>query len=139
MSKIKMSLFVPIVYHLALVIAMCTLPGKSTMGVTVMELMFGIVVTPMFFAVLSMCHAILHDGKVYDYIYYCLGFLGIIGLIRVVAYVIFGSMAGFLFALGLWVVSIGVYALWATLFALTDRMMKKRPAHKSAKAPKKKN
>ena len=134
MDKIKKSLFIPVMYHLALIITLCILQSKpSSAIITTIELLFGAIVTPMFYAVASIVHAILHEGKVYDYIYYSLAGLGIIGLIRLVAFCVFAGEAiimGVLLALGVFAVSVGIYALWACLFALTDRMMKKRPTRK---------
>lgn len=96
------------------------------------EFVVGAVVTPMLFAVVSVIHAIVHESKVYDYIYYCLGFLGIIALLRLAAYF---AIAGInvqiaTVAAVVAVLSIFIFVVWDFLFAVTDHFMKKGPRKK---------
>lgn len=129
MDKIKKFLAIPLCYHIGLFVAFAIFNGSaSSMMLITVDLLLGLVVTPVFFAVLSIMHAIVHEGKVYDYIYNCLAYLAVIGVLRVILYFVFnGGSIGILLALAALVVSVGVFTLWDCIFALTDRMMKKRP------------
>lgn len=129
MDKIKKFLTIPLFWHLGLFIAYAFLKSTSTatMLITV-DIMFALVVTPVYLAILSVIHAVIHEAKVYDYIYLCLGMLFATSLVRAAAYFIFdGGNVSLLLAGGILVVSVGVFTLWDCIFALTDRMMKKRP------------
>ena len=146
MSKLKKLLIVPIVYHVAILgvllyMSMNYDPKLNVVAPLILDWMLGAIVTPMFFAVISIIHAIVHEGKVYDYIYNCLAYLGIIGLLRCAVYFFIDGITGAtLGAAGaILAVSVGVYVLWAALFTLTDHMMKKRPKKRvSQKSNKKK-
>lgn len=132
MDKIRKFLSVPLFYHAGLLIAFAVLHNKATgMGIMTIELLLGVIITPVLLAVLSVAHAIAHEGKVYDYIYSALTVLLATGVVRGVCYFAFdGGKVGLLLALGALVVSVGVFTLWDCLFALTDRIMKKRPNKK---------
>lgn len=132
MDKIRKFLALPLFYHGGLLVAFAILNSTATgMSVMTMELLLGVIVTPVLLAVLSVAHAIAHEGKVYDYIYSALTVLLVISVVRGVVYYVFdGGMVGLLLAAGALVVSVGVFTLWDCLFALTDRMMKKKPGKK---------
>ena len=132
MDKIKKFLAIPLACHVALFIALAVLHTNAlAMMLITFDLLLGALVTPMYFAVLSMAHAIVHDGKVYDYIYACLIYLAVIGVARgLVYFVCGGALTGVAAAAGCLVISVGVFTLWDCLFALTDRMMKKKPGKK---------
>lgn len=137
MDKLKKSLIIPAIYHAAVFIAMIYFRFTKDIELNIVFALVldfaGVVVGPMFYAVVSIAHAILHDGKVYDYLYHCLGYIGGIGVVRIILYpllmgtslIIVGAAASF--------VSLGVFVIWDCLFALTDRMMKKRPGRKRQK------
>ncbi len=129
MDKIKKFLSIPVAYHVALFITLAILhTSASSIMVMTTDLLLGAIVTPMFMAVLSMAHAIVHEGKVYDYIYTCLIYLIIVGVLRGVVYFLCGGGVPGLAAAGVCLVaSVGVFTIWDCLFALSDRMMKKRP------------
>lgn len=132
MDKIRKFLSIPLFYHAGLLIAFAILNNTAAgMGVMTVELLLGVIVTPVLLAVLSVAHAIVHEGKVYDYIYGALTVLVVTGIVRGVVYFAFdGGKVGLYLALGAFVVSVGVFTLWDCLFALTDRIMKKRPNNK---------
>lgn len=129
MDKIKKFLLLPVAYHVALFITLAILnENMGAMIILPLDLVSGAVVTPMFMAVLSIAHAIVHDGKVYDYIYICLIYLAVIGAIRALVYFLCGGGMPGLAAAGVClVISVGVFTIWDCLFALTDHMLKKRP------------
>lgn len=132
MDKIKKFTALPLCYHALLFVAFA-LFNKNSAGwsLIVVDLLMGLIVTPVLLAVLSIAHAIVHEGKVYDYLYSCLGVLAITAVLRGVLYFVFrGGLAGLALAAGTLVVSVGVFAIWDCIFALTDRMMKKRPGKK---------
>lgn len=132
MDKIKKFLAIPLCWHLGVFVAYAFLKSSSTaMMLITVDLMLGLVATPVYLAVLSIIHAVIHEAKVYDYIYSCLGVLFATGLVRGAAYLIFGGgSVSLLLAGGVLVVSVGVFTLWDCIFALTDRMMKKRPGRR---------
>ncbi len=125
----KKFLALPLCYHIGLFIAFIILNKSATgMSLVMIDLLLGLIVTPVFLAVLSVAHAIVHEAKVYDYIYTCLGVLLVVGVLRGIVYFAFqGGETGMLLAVGTLVVSVGVFTIWDCIFALTDRMMKKRP------------
>ncbi len=125
----KKFLALPLCYHIGLFIAFIMLSKSATgMSLVMIDVLLGLVVTPVFLAVLSIAHAIVHEAKVYDYIYNCLAILLIIGVLRGVVYFVFqGGDAGMMLSVGTLVISVGVFTIWDCIFALTDRMMKKRP------------
>ncbi|MBR5536204.1 MAG: hypothetical protein IKU60_06120 [Clostridia bacterium] len=132
MDKIKRFLTLPLFWHGGLLIAFAVLNGKAAgMSLITVDVLSGLIVTPVFMAVLSVAHAIVHEGKVYDYIYSALTILVATGIMRTVVYSAFGGgKAGLLLALGVMVISVGVFTLWDCIFALTDRIMKRKPNHK---------
>lgn len=134
MKKQNKLLYIPLCYHLALFITMLILQltKSNALGFIVLLEMCGIVVSPVYYAVWSICHAIVNEGKVFDYFNKNMISLAIIGGIRIVFYLVFAPKS-ILFALGALAVSLGVYSMWSALFALTDKMMKKRPGRRNKK------
>lgn len=131
MDKIKKFLIVPVIYHVVLlaVLAVLYFSGSAAVAtVLTVELLLGGIATPAFFALLSVIHAVFHDAKVYDYIYKCLAYLAVIGLLRLVVYAVLGGgNVGVMASLACIAVSVGVFTLWDCLFAIVDKLMKKRP------------
>ena len=129
MDKLKKFLFLPLCYHIGLFVAFAILNKSATgMSLITVDLLLGLIVTPVLLAVLSIAHAIVHEGKVYDYIYGALMVLIITGVLRGVVYFVFqGGKVGLMLAAVTLGVSVGVFTIWDCIFALTDRMMKKRP------------
>lgn len=132
MDKLKKFTALPLCWHIGLFIAFAILNQKGAgMSLIMVDLLLGIIVTPVFLSVLSVVHAIVHEGKVYDYIYVCLMVLLVTGILRGVLYFAFnGGMPGLTLAAGALGVSVGVFTIWACIFALTDRVMKKKPKRK---------
>ncbi len=131
MKKRTKLLYIPLCYHLALFITMLILQlmKSNAIGFIVLLELCGVVISPVFYAVVEMAHAIMDEGKVFDYFNKCLLYLGAIGVLRVVFYLLFAKNA-VLFSLGALAVSIGIFSMWSALFALTDKMMKKRPGRR---------
>lgn len=133
MDKLKKLLIAPVVYHVIVFIAMFFLADTNYgMGIVLADVC-GVLIAPMFMAIVSMIHAVIHDGKVYDYIYNCLIYLLLIGVIRIGVYFVLGEVIAVMFAAACIFVAIGVFAIWACLFAFTDRFMKKSPNKKNKK------
>ena len=132
MDKLKKFTALPLCYHALLFVAFALFNKSLTAAnLIVVDLLLGLIVTPVLLAVLSIAHAIVHEGKVYDYLYSCLGVLAITGVLRGILYFVFqGGKVGLALAAGVLVVSVGVFTIWDCIFALTDRMMKKRPGRK---------
>lgn len=137
MDKLKKLLFIPLLYHLVIFVLMIALSFTPDRNLNIVRVMLfdmcGVLVMPMFMAVISIIHAILHESKVYDYIYYCLGFLLIIGVARLVIYPLIMDKSMIVVAAGALFVSLGVFVIWDCLFALTDRLMKKSPKRRADK------
>lgn len=132
MDKLKKLLVLPVVYHIVVLAVMMYMNVTRNNAVTTAFLMdmCGVIVWPVFMALVSLMHAIIHEGKVYDYIYVCLINILIIGIARCGVYA-FESMNILLVAAACFVVMLAIYVLWATLFAFTDRFMKKKPGKKN--------
>lgn len=137
MSKLQKSLVIPAIYHAIVfaVMAFFSFSKDLELNIVVTLLMdfAGCIVTPMFFAVASMAHAILHDGKVYDYIYNILIQLGIISAMRIVLYPVLMGKSLLLVGVIASFASLGIFVVWDCIFALTDHMMKKRPRNRNRK------
>ncbi len=131
MDKIKKLLVIPVIYHVVLLVVLAALYFSNSpvvANVLTVELMLGAVATPALFALLSVIHAVFHEAKVYDYIYKCLIYLLVIGVLRLVVYVALnGGRIGAIASAVCILVSIGVFTLWDCLFAIVDKFMKKRP------------
>lgn len=137
MDKLKKSLIIPAIYHAAVFIAMIYFRFTKDVELNIVFTLIldfaGVLVGSMFYAVASIAHAILHDGKVYDYLYYCLGYILGIGVVRIILYPLLMGTSLIVVAAAASFVSLGVFVIWDCLFALTDRMMKKRPRRKKQK------
>lgn len=134
-DKIKKFLIIPVVYHMVIFIAMVCLSMMKDVNLNIVALwladMGGCIVWAMFFAVMSIVHAILHEAKVYDYLYICLAMIFVIGMVRVIVYKIAVGTGALLIAAGLGAATLGIFVVWDCLFAVTDHMMKKRPGRKN--------
>lgn len=128
MEKIKKFMCLPIAYHVALFITMAALNimKSGAMGFIFLFEICGVIISPVFYAVLSMCNAVLYGGKVYDLFSKGTIYLLVIGAVRVVCYALLAPNT-VPFAVGSAVVAIAIFFLWSALFALTDKMLKKRP------------
>lgn len=137
MDKLKKFLIIPVLYHVAIFVAMICFAATKDANLNIVGAVVadfaGCVIWAVFFAVMSIIHAILHEGKVYDYLYYCLGFIAIIAAVRAVVYRVTMGSTLLLVALTAGAVMFGIFIVWDCLFALTDHMMKKRPANKRRK------
>lgn len=135
MDKLKRLLALPVLYHVAIFVAMVcfslTKDADLNMVVALMLDFAGVLIGAMFLAVISIIHAILHDGKVYDYLYYCLAIVFIVGIMRVVVYKLAIGTSACLIGAGAGVATLGIFVIWDCLFAFTDHMMKKRTGRKN--------
>ena len=131
MDKLKKFLLIPVVFHVAIFATMIYMivTKNNALGTFMLLDLCGVVISPVFYAVMSMIHAVIHEGKVYDYIYHCLIYLVLIGLVRVAIYWASAPTTA-LVAAACILVSIGIFTLWDIIFAFTDHMMKKGPKRK---------
>ena len=127
MKKLEKVLLLPTLCHVALFLAIIIMElCKNSFGgfVALIELC-GVIVTPMLYAVVSVANAILYDGKVSEYFVKCVLYLLGIGVVRILVYALLAPSTLILPVGGL-IVSVAVYCLWESLFALTDKMMRKK-------------
>lgn len=134
MDKIKKFLYIPIAYHLALFVTMAflTVMKSTALGFIFLLELSGVIISPVFYAVLSMCNAVINGDRVYDLFKISAAYLLVIGVMRIVFYFVFARGA-VLFSIAASIVALAVFCLWIALFSLTDKMMKKRPKRKYRK------
>ncbi len=127
MDKLRKMLYIPVACHSALFIGMVIVAAmKINPSVFVLLDWCGVLLSPIFLSVLSVAHAIVHEGKVSDYLKDSLICLLAISTVRVVLYSIFafGVMP---VAAACALISFGVFLIWDGVFMITDNVMKKRP------------
>ena len=127
----KKYLNLPLAYHGALFLAMLILQlmQNNVLSIVVLLELCGIIISPVFMAVLAMINAIVNEEKVHVMFSGGIVRLFVIGMVRVLIYFIFAKST-ILFALGAMVVSVALFCLWEAIFAITDKLMKKRPGRK---------
>ena len=127
-EKTRRLLYLPLAYHAAILLALAftTLrqSSASVMLFLVLDLA-GVLISPMFMSLMSIAHAILHDGKVYDYLKQGTLYLLVIGALRVLLY-FFLARGRLSFAFACLIASIAIFYLWDAIFAISDNLMKKR-------------
>lgn len=130
MDKIRRILYLPVAVHCALFVAMvvCQFMGVN-MSLLILLDWCGVVVSPMLLAICAVAHAIVHEGKVFDYLKDSVLVLGAIGVIRLVLYGVH-SYAILPIAAICAGVSFFIFFIWFAVFAFTDNMMKKKPKRK---------
>ena len=127
-EKTRRLLYLPLAYHAAVLLAAALSilnKNQSSMALLILLDLAGVLVSPMFMALLSIAHAVLHDANVYDYLKIGSVYLGVIGVLRVLLYLWLGG-SSVKFALICSVASVIIFYLWDVIFAFTDKMMKKR-------------
>ncbi len=129
MEKTRRMLYLPLAFHAAVLLAMTVMffmkMKTGAFGILVMADLAGVLVSPMFMALMGICHAILHEGKVFDYLRESVVYLVIIGLLRMAVYAV-QYIDSFVMTLTMAAVAIGIYFLWASIFSFTDKLMKQK-------------
>lgn len=130
MDKIRKILYMPVAVHCALFVAMVVCQfAEINMSLLILLDFCGVVVSPMFLAICAIAHAIIHEGKVFDYLKDSVIALLAVGVIRLVLYGVY-SHAILPIAAICAAISFGVFFIWFAIFAFTDNMMKKKPKRK---------
>ena len=127
-EKTRRLLYLPLAYHAAVLIALAftTLrQNQASMALLALLDLAGVLISPMFMSLMSIAHAILHDGKVYDYLKQGSIYLLVIGALRVLLY-LWLARSRVSFAFICLIASIAIFYLWDVIFALSDNLMKKR-------------
>jgi hypothetical protein len=126
MERTKKLLYLPLAYHSALLLSLAVMwalkINMSAYGLLWLLDLCGVLISPMFMALMAISHAILHNGKVFDYLKLGCIYLAIIGILRILLY---ASQGEWLFAVGCAISSIAIFLLWEIIFNFTDKMMKK--------------
>ncbi|MCD8048724.1 MAG: hypothetical protein LUG52_03835 [Clostridia bacterium] len=127
MEKTRRFLYVPLAYHAALDLSMVILyfMGSSTLFVFWLMELIGVLLSPLFMAIMGMMHTILHNGKPLDYWKISCIYLAIIMVLRIAAYAV-QSAETVAFAFETGIVAFGIYFLWTGLFTLSDKLMNSR-------------
>lgn len=134
MEKLKKFLYVPLAYHAAIFVTMIILEllKSNVSGIMGLIDLCGVLVTPMLYATVSIVNAIVFEGKVFDFFYKSIAYIVVIGVIRIAVYAFMAPSLA-VFSIGALIVSVAVFSLWEALFALTDKMMKKRSGPRGRK------
>lgn len=136
-EKTRKLLYLPLAYHAAILLALTILflskPETGAYALLIFLDLAGVLVSPMFMALMGISHAILHDGKVYDYTRCSVIYLIIIALMRMAFYA-WQYIDSLAMTAILGVASVCIYILWTAIFSFTDKLMKQKtkPWHKKA-------
>ncbi|MGM9551874.1 MAG: hypothetical protein ACI3XA_06410 [Clostridia bacterium] len=131
MDKIRRFIYLPVIYHSAVFLAMIVvLAMKINVSLLVLLDWCGVLLSPILLAILSVAHAIVHEGKVFDYLKDCVISLCAVSIVRVVLYSVF-SLGILPVAAMCALISFGVFFIWDCVFALTDKIMKKKPLQRN--------
>lgn len=128
MERTKKLLYLPLAYHAAILIALAFMSAMqinaASYGLLLLLDLCGIIVSPMFMALMAISHAILHNGNVFDYLKQGCIYLAIIALLRIALYAWQGTEQVF-FAVVCGLAAIGIFLLWEAIFHFTNKLMNK--------------
>lgn len=127
-ERTRKLLYLPLAYHAAILLALAFMSAfnmnVSSYGILMMLDLAGVIVCPMFMALMGISHAILHGGEVFDYLKTGCIYLAVAGLMRVALYA-WQATDYTVTALLCGAAEIGIFLLWEVIFHLTDKMLKK--------------
>ncbi len=136
MERTRKLLYLPLAYHTAILVALAFMAAMkinaASYGLLLLLDLCGVIVSPMFMALMAISHAILHDGKVLDYLKQGCIYLAVIGLLRTALYA-WQSTEQTFFAVICGLAAIGIFLLWEAIFHFTNKLMNK-PRRRSGKS-----
>lgn len=127
-ERTRKLLYLPLAYHAAILIALAFMTAlqknTASYGLLMLLDLCGVVVSPMFMALMAISHAILHEGSVFDYLKQGCLYLAIIALLRIALYA-WQAPEQTLFAVLCGAAGVGIFLLWEVIFHFTNKLMNK--------------